>query len=48
MDEKRQHIYGVDLSTPASGNHSKIEAQPVVDKSAKQINNQQQNPLFLN
>jgi hypothetical protein len=26
------------LSTPASGNHSKIEAQPVVDKAVKPEN----------
>ena len=26
------------LSTPASGNHSKIEAQPVVDKAVKSRN----------
>jgi putative transposase len=48
MDEKRQNIYGVDLSTPASENPSPIEAQPVVDKSAESINHTKQNPLFLN
>lgn len=31
------------LSTPASGNHSKIEAQPVVDKAVTQENNKFEN-----
>lgn len=48
MDESRQRTFGVDLSTPASENLSQIEAQPVVDKSAKSIKQSKQNPLFSN
>jgi putative transposase len=48
MDEQRQRLYSVDLSTPASENTSPIEAKPVVDKSAKPVNNTNRNPLFLN
>ena len=48
MDQSREHIFGLDLSTPASDNPLKIEAKPVVDKSVGGINHSKQNPLFLN
>jgi putative transposase len=39
MEEKKLNLYGVALSTPASETLNQIEAQPVVDKAPKSINN---------
>ncbi len=43
-NQKKQHANDVALSTPASETLNQIEAQPVVDKADKPINN----PLLLN
>ena len=48
INEKRVSIFGVALSTPASGNHLKIEAMPVVDNADGQHNFFKQKTLILN
>lgn len=48
INQKRLNIFGVALSTPASGNPPKIEAQPVVDNVVGQQNSFKQKTLILN
>lgn len=48
VERKRNNIFGTALSTPASGNHPKIAAQPVVDNADEQQSIFKQKTLILN